>query len=180
MRHSRTLLFSLLFIATLLSGCTGTRVMGPTLTPAPAPLNLSNADWVKQTLYTQYEQWKTVKYKSGGMSRDGVDCSGFVSLTYDSQLGIKLPRSTDEQVNIGVAVTQPELVPGDLVFFKTGRNTRHVGIYLEDGKFLHASTEKGVMISRLDDQYWTKTYWKSVRVSPSYTTYNIKPLVGSI
>jgi cell wall-associated NlpC family hydrolase len=41
---------------------------------------------------------------------------------------------------------------------------RHVGIYLEDGKFLHASTEKGVMLSNLDDQYWARTYWKSVRV----------------
>src|SRR5690606_32354299 len=108
--------------------------------------------------------WKNVRYKPGGMSRDGVDCSGFVYLTYDSRLGLKLPRSTDAQSTLGTAIATHELMPGDLVFFRTGKAQRHVGIYLEDGKFLHASTEKGVMISRLDDPYWKRTYWKSVRL----------------
>jgi len=134
MRSNRFLLLHLLLIAVLLSGCSSTRFEQPVA--PPAALDLANKSWVKQVLYTQYEQWKTVKYKSGGMSRDGVDCSGFVSLTYDTRLGIKLPRSTDEQVNIGIAIAQSELAPGDLVFFKTGKVTRHVGIYLEDGKFL--------------------------------------------
>ena len=118
MRYSQTLLIPLLFIAALLSGCINTRVIEPASPAAQLDLSnsLSNTDWVKQTLYSQYEQWKTVKYKSGGMSKNGVDCSGFVSLTYDSRLGIKLPRSTDEQVTIGIAVTPIELVPGDLVF----------------------------------------------------------------
>ena len=162
MYYSRLLLLHLLFIAALLSGCSSTRFEEPP--PPKGRLDLSNQIWVKQMLYAQYDQWKTVKYKSGGMSRDGVDCSGFVSLTYDTRLGIKLPRSTDEQVNVGIAVTQRELAPGDLVFFKTGKVTRHVGIYLEDGKFLHASTEKGVMISRMDDLYWAKAYWKAMRI----------------
>jgi cell wall-associated NlpC family hydrolase len=154
-------LLQLLFIAALLSGCSSTRFEQ---TEAPVLFDLSNSVWVKQMLYSQYEQWKTVKYKSGGMSKDGVDCSGFVSLTYDTRLGIKLPRSTDEQVNLGAPINQNDLIAGDLVFFKTGKVTRHVGIYLEDGKFLHASTEKGVMISRMDDAYWAKAYWKAVRV----------------
>jgi probable lipoprotein NlpC len=162
MNYSRLLLLHVLVVAALLSGCSNTRFEEPP--PPHGRLDLTNQSWVKQELYAQYEQWKTVKYKSGGMSKDGVDCSGFVSLTYDNRLGIKLPRSTDEQVNIGTAITARELAPGDLVFFKTGKATRHVGIYLEDGKFLHASTEKGVMISRMDDSYWAKAYWKAVRV----------------
>jgi len=156
------LFIALSLVALLLGGCSSPRFEEPA--PPPGRMDLGNSNWVKQVLYAQYEQWKTVKYKSGGMSKDGVDCSGFVSLTYDSRLGIKLPRSTDEQVNLGTPITQRELIAGDLVFFKTGRATRHVGIYLEDGKFLHASTEKGVMISRMDDAYWTKTYWKAVRL----------------
>jgi lipoprotein Spr/probable lipoprotein NlpC len=127
-------------------------------------MDRSNPAWVREVLYSQYDQWKHVRYKPGGLSRDGVDCSGFVYLTYDSRLGLKLPRSTDQQSTLGTAITQSELAAGDLVFFRTGRATRHVGIYLEDGKFLHASTEKGVMISRMDHPYWAKNYWKAVRL----------------
>lgn len=168
----RIVLTSLLVFAALLSGCSS----HPTLqgsTSAPAMDDLANASRVKATLYAQYDEWKAVKYKSGGLSKNGVDCSGFVYLTYDERFDIKLPRSTDEQINIGPEVPQNKLVPGDLVFFKTGKadktgkSQRHVGIYIEDRKFMHASTEKGVMISSLDDQYWSRTYWKSIRVNVS-------------
>lgn len=163
MNFSRHLLLPLLCMALLLAGCTSTRYEAQEPLPA-GRMDRSNPAWVKEVLYSQYDQWKTVKYRSGGMSRDGVDCSGFVFLTYDTRLGLKLPRSTDGQSTLGMAVAPKDLVAGDLVFFKTGRATRHVGIYLEDGKFLHASTEKGVMISRLDDPYWAKNYWKAVRL----------------
>ena len=152
-----------LTLTALLAGCAGQRIDSQ----APREMqqeNLSNSRWVKQTLYAQYNEWKMVKYRAGGLSKGGVDCSGFVYLTFDARLGIKLPRSTDEQVNAGATIAVRDLAPGDLVFFKTGKNVRHVGIYLEEGKFLHASTEKGVMISKLDDEYWARTYWKSVRI----------------
>jgi cell wall-associated NlpC family hydrolase len=97
-----------------------------------------------------------------------------VQLTYQSLLGIELPRSTDVQSTIGRPVSQRELAPGDLVFFKTGLRSRHVGIYIEDRKFMHASTDKGVMISGLDDFYWSRKYWKAVRV-PALTQRGAKP-----
>jgi len=153
-----SLLPLLIYFTLLLAGCSSQRIDRNEPQNAPA---LSD---IKQVLYTQYNQWKGVKYKAGGMSRAGVDCSGFVYLTYEDRLGIKLPRSTDEQVNAGTVIQQRDLIAGDLVFFRTGKTTRHVGIYLEDGKFLHASTEKGVMLSNLDDEYWARTYWKSVRI----------------
>lgn len=157
----RSSILTAVLLAALLAGCAGQRIE-----PAAAPPreDLGNAQWVRQTLYAQFEEWKAVKYRAGGLSKTGVDCSGFVFLTFDSRLGIKLPRSTDEQVNAGTPIAVADLLPGDLVFFRTGRNTRHVGIYLENRKFLHASTERGVMISSLDDRYWARTYWKSVRV----------------
>ena len=95
-----------------------------------------------------------------------LHATGFNAITYQSLLGIELPRSTDVQSSAGIPVAQRELMPGDLVFFRTGRSGRHVGIYLENRKFLHASTEKGVMISGLDDHYWSRRYWKAIRVQP--------------
>jgi len=126
--------------------------------------DITNPDWAEQTLYSQYNEWKTVRYRAGGMSKHGVDCSGFVYLTFNTRFDIHLPRSTSEQVRVGHEIPQRDLVAGDLVFFRTGKVQRHVGIYLEDRKFLHASTERGVMISSLDDRYWSRAYWKSMRV----------------
>jgi cell wall-associated NlpC family hydrolase len=119
---------------------------------------------IRSTLYSQYEGWKHVRYRSGGLSKSGVDCSGFVYLTFRDEFGVNLPRSTHDQVRSGKTIAQRELVPGDLVFFKTGTRSRHGGIYLENRRFLHASTEKGIMISSLDDRYWSRAYWTSVRV----------------
>ena len=77
------------------------------------------------------------------------------------KLGIVLPRSTDLQVELGQPVDKDELRAGDLVFFKTGRTLRHVGVYLEDGRFLHASSKLGVAISHLKESYWKSAYWKA-------------------
>lgn len=168
MRKNSLLLPLMIYLALLLAGCSGQRVNQQN----DAQQN-ANQSWLKQTLYAQYNQWKGVKYKAGGLSKAGVDCSGFVYLTYEERLGIKLPRSTDEQVSVGAEIQQNDLLAGDLVFFRTGRNVRHVGIYLEDGKFVHASTEKGVMLSNLADPYWTRTYWKSVRVKGNNSLFSL-------
>ena len=164
MQKIRIALTSLLVFAALLSGCSSIRP-APSAPSEPQRSDLANPSWVKEILYAQYGEWHSVKYKGGGLSKSGIDCSGFVYVTFDARFSIKLPRSTDEQINAGPEVPQNKLVPGDLVFFKTGKSQRHVGIYIEDRKFLHASTEKGVMISSLDDQYWLRAYWKSVRVN---------------
>jgi cell wall-associated NlpC family hydrolase len=119
---------------------------------------------IKQALYEQFKEWKSVKYKYGGLSKKGIDCSGFVYITYRSKFGIKLPRSTKLQLKSGQRITKSKLRPGDLVIFKTGLLARHVGLYIGERQFLHASTSKGVTISRLDDNYWTRKYWKSIRI----------------
>ncbi|HET8711321.1 MAG TPA: NlpC/P60 family protein [Spongiibacteraceae bacterium] len=164
MRELRTLLIALVAFVALASGCSSNRPLSST-PPEPQQLDLSNPNWVKEILYAQYDEWRSVKYKSGGLSKSGVDCSGFVYLTYDSRFDIQLPRSTTEQVTVGTEIPQNQLAPGDLVFFKTGAKQRHVGIYIEGRKFVHASTERGVMISSLDDEYWSRRYWKSVHIN---------------
>ncbi|PHS23173.1 MAG: peptidase P60 [Methylophaga sp.] len=121
---------------------------------------------VSNLLQAQYNSWQGVPYRLGGLSKKGIDCSGFVYLTFKDQFGITLPRTTESQVKRGTRVYIGELQTGDLIFFKTAWRTRHVGIYLSDGQFLHASTSKGVIISRLDNVYWKKKYWRAQRVLP--------------
>ncbi|MEN8246457.1 MAG: NlpC/P60 family protein [Thermodesulfobacteriota bacterium] len=151
-----------LSILILLSSCT----LIPVKPGAPGiPSSLGNDPGrIKSQLYTQYDTWQNVGYRHGGMSRNGVDCSGFVHITYRDRFGITLPRSTSQMSKEGIQIMQRDLIAGDLVFFKTGTFTKHVGIYLEKGKFLHASTEKGVTISSLGNTYWQRCYWQARRI----------------
>jgi probable lipoprotein NlpC len=126
--------------------------------------DLSDPEAVKDALYAQYDEWKGTQYQLRGLSKNGIDCSGFVHMTFKSKLGVMLPRSSDLQAELGIDVDKDQLQAGDLVFFKTGRTVRHVGVYLEDGRFLHASTKLGVVISRLNENYWKSAYWKAKRL----------------
>ena len=97
-----------------------------------------------------------VPYSFGGTTTAGFDCSGFVQHVF-AMLGISLPRTADAQYGAGHrAVGGPK--PGDLVFFDTYGGVSHVGIYLGKGKFVHASSSHGVMVSRLSDSYWAARY----------------------
>lgn len=136
-------------------------------TPTSAPsqvrtLPSSLPDELKKTLLAQHSEWHGTRYRMGGLSKQGIDCSGFVFLTYQ-ELGINLPRDTSLQSRQGRDVSRQQLQIGDLVFFHTGRNN-HVGIYMGENRFLHASTREGVKISRMTDTYWTRTYWKARRL----------------
>jgi cell wall-associated NlpC family hydrolase len=111
-----------------------------------------------------YKEWRGVKYKFGGNSKNGIDCSAFIQKAYKKTLNIEIPRTTLQQSKKGKKIRKSDLKLGDLVFFKTGRNSRHVGIYMQDGKFMHASTKKGVTISKLDNVYFKKHYWKAQRI----------------
>ncbi|KPD02541.1 bifunctional murein DD-endopeptidase/murein LD-carboxypeptidase [Moellerella wisconsensis] len=119
---------------------------------------------VKSKLMAQYANWKGVSYRLGGTNRSGIDCSAFVQRTFQEQFGMDLPRSTSEQQNIGMSVKRNNLRPGDLVLFKTGRSMRHVGIYVGDNQFVHASTSSGVIVSKMDNSYWSKRLYASRRV----------------
>ncbi|CAH0525893.1 hypothetical protein VHP8226_01387 [Vibrio hippocampi] len=112
-----------------------------------------------QRFITQYDKWQGTPYRLGGNSLYGIDCSAFVQTVYQDAYGLALPRTTAYQSKVGTKVAYQEAKSGDLVFFKTGRKTRHVGIYLGSNAFMHASTSKGVIISRLDNPYWASVFW---------------------
>ncbi|WP_018131085.1 C40 family peptidase [Effusibacillus pohliae] len=99
-----------------------------------------------------------VPYVWGGQSPTGFDCSGFTGYVF-ARNGLTLPRVSEEQFNAGVPVPKSQLEAGDLVFFSTYKpGPSHVGIYLGDGTFIHASSSKGVTISSLSNPYWTAHY----------------------
>ncbi|HYG67447.1 MAG TPA: NlpC/P60 family protein [Anaeromyxobacteraceae bacterium] len=129
---------------------------------AGAPV-LAGTTALSQHLRTEGADWIGTPYRYGGQSRSGTDCSAFVRALMEEALGIELTRATNTQVEEGVAVRKGDLLPGDLVFFRR-RGTRHVGVYLGDGEFIHASSSNGVIVSRLDESYYERHYWTARRV----------------
>lgn len=105
-------------------------------------------------------------YRFGAEGPHAFDCSGLVKKVF-AGAGFSLPRTSVEQSQLGEKVEKRELLPGDLLFFSqrpTGKRVSHVGIYLGEGKFVHASTSSGVMVSSLGEEYWQKHYVTAKRV----------------
>lgn len=127
---------------------------------------------VRDSLYAHYHSWRSVEYRYGGLSKDGVDCSGFVHLTYVRRFDVSTPRTTEGLLRFGPEVSRSQLRPGDLVFFDTGWRSVHVGIYLDRDRFLHASKSQGVTISSLSSNYWSRKHFRSVRILPGASASN--------
>jgi cell wall-associated NlpC family hydrolase len=110
-------------------------------------------------------------YRYGGADLGGFDCSGLVHHVY-RELGIAVPRTAAAQYEASRRLSQSELLPGDLVFFRTsGRRISHVGIYAGDGRFVHApKTGRDVELRALDDEYYRSTYAGSGRLAPARST----------
>lgn len=108
-------------------------------------------------------------YKYGGTSTAGFDCSGFTRYVF-KQMGVALPRVSTAQYKVGTAVSKSELQAGDLVFFNTlgGGKVSHVGIYVGDGEFAHASSSKGIRIDKLSNSYYENRYVGAKRVLSNY------------
>lgn len=120
-------------------------------------------------LYRFIDQWWSTPYRMGGLSKQGIDCSGFVYQLFSSVYGIVLPRSSRDQEHVASPIGANDIQEGDLVFFNTRSSRRsksvsHVGVYLHNNKFVHASTSLGVIISDLTESYWQKHYVGSRRM----------------
>ncbi len=121
---------------------------------------------IEKHIRSEVRQWEGTPHQWGGTSRNGIDCSGFVMVIYKTLFNIRLPRSTKHQIRIGTQIRQNQLRAGDLIFFMSSENMRHVGIYLSKGEFAHTSGSNSVMISCMDDCYWRNTYETSRRILP--------------
>ncbi|WP_243431805.1 NlpC/P60 family protein [Aliamphritea spongicola] len=118
---------------------------------------------VQEQLLRQFAEWEGVPYRLGGTTKKGIDCSAFVQRSFAAQFDLNLPRTTLKQAVIGTPVSRDELRPGDLVFFKTGTYSRHVGIYIGNQSFLHSGETLGVSITPLANPYWRKRFWQARR-----------------
>ena len=120
-------------------------------------------------LYVESAKWLGVPYRGGGNNKRGIDCSGLTSHLYKKVYRKKLERNSDDQRTKNCRkVSKSKLREGDLVFFHNGRKKRtasHVGIYLKDNKFIHASTSRGVIVSSLNEEYYRKHRLSGGRVS---------------
>lgn len=117
-----------------------------------------------QKVVSYAKEFLGIKYLYGGMSPNGFDCSGFTSYVYKA-FGINLPRTASGQAGTGLSVSKDNLVPGDLVFFETyTKGISHVGIYVGNGQFIHASSSKGITITSLSDSYYLTRYRGATRI----------------
>lgn len=123
-------------------------------------LGVSQKDMSNHQLYTFIDDWYGACYRRGGCEKDGIDCSGFVQKLYTSVFGQELPRTSREQFDNCTRIkkgSQPD--EGDLVFFKIrSKHITHVGVYLMNDYFVHASSSQGIVISNLNDGYWHKYF----------------------
>lgn len=119
-------------------------------------------------LYRFIDDWYGVKYRMGGNTKKGIDCSAFVQSLYKYVFGTELLRTACMQFNASEMITNPaDLKEGDLVFFKVNSSRiSHVGVYLKNNFFVHSASSKGVSIANLTSAYWAKYFVGGGRVTP--------------
>lgn len=151
----------------------------PTPKSSPVIVSSSNENSSKDAdkVVRKALSFKGTRYKYGGTSKSGMDCSGLMFTSFKS-INVNLPRTSIDQSRKGIAISNAKIKKGDLLFFKTSRKNRinHVGLVVSakgrDVKFIHSSTSRGVMISSLKEGYWSSAYVKARRVLTNQTTTN--------
>ena len=132
-------------------------------------LDSENTSYFVKQLINVASENLGANYKSGGTTKEGFDCSGFMYATFKN-LDITLPRSSNDMAKIGKKLEPNEIQKGDLIFFKTNgkRVINHVGLVIdvssEEIKFIHSATSKGVIISSTKEEYYNKTFTQANRI----------------
>lgn len=111
------------------------------------------------SLYQFIDDWNGVSYKLGGITQSGIDCSGFCQQLYANVYQKEIPRTTSAIYKSITRTSKDGLTEGDLVFFTiAGKKNSHVGVYLHNNRFVHASTSKGVIISSMENPYYKNNF----------------------
>jgi len=167
-------LFGILLVIMFFSAC-GSKQQISLPADFKGPKELSRLYGIKLTpndnifLYNEGAKWLGTPHRAGGNTKRGVDCSGFVVIIYREIYDKQLARSSSDILkNNCTRISRSRLQEGDLVFFNTAGSKKktpsHVGIYLKNDRFIHTSTSKGVMVSSLDEPYYTRTWVAGGRV----------------
>ncbi len=109
-------------------------------------------------LFTAIEDWWATRYRYGGTTKKGIDCSAFTGALMNEAFGLSLPRTAREQYAQSEKISKENLAEGDLVFFNTRGGVSHVGVYLGNSYFVHSSVHSGVTINSLEDDYYSRKY----------------------
>jgi murein DD-endopeptidase / murein LD-carboxypeptidase len=116
-------------------------------------------------LFKEIEKWWGTRYRYGGATDKGIDCSAYSATLVHNVFGLVLPRTARDQYANCIKLNKEEMLQGDLVFFNTRGGISHVGLYLGNGYFTHASTSIGVTISHLSETYWSKKFVSGGRLT---------------
>jgi murein DD-endopeptidase / murein LD-carboxypeptidase len=131
-----------------------------------AALGVSEKQISNIALYSFIDEWYGVPYKYGGKNKNGIDCSNFTSTLYKEIYNKSFSGNSASIFDQCKVISKNQLKEGDLLFFKIENNTiSHIGIYLQNNKFVHATTKKGVMIDDLDEPYYKKYFFKAGRLN---------------
>jgi cell wall-associated NlpC family hydrolase len=125
-------------------------------------------------LFKVIDEWFGTRYRLGGTTKEGIDCSALMQIFFTSVYNIAIPRTAREQYSFSKRISRTEIREGDLVFFNTIGGVSHVGMYLQNNKFVHAS-KNGVTISDLYEDYWLKHFIGAGRIEDAQATASLKP-----
>lgn len=171
--------FFLATLVLLLLTQTSCRAIRTVTKPAPEPhpatdfyyeysriLGYSLSGTENPLLLREVSTWIGTPHRMGGTTRQGADCSGFVGEVFRAVYGIQLPRTSTAMALFSREIPKNQLRDGDLVFFITRKGTKinHVGIYLSNGRFIHVSSTRGVMVSQLSEPFFVRSFYKAGRV----------------
>ncbi len=161
LRH-RTPYVCLVLALLLYSSCKSKKILTDASKGRPVTsgsLNVKGKDLDNEKLYRFIDSWMGVPHRSGGMDKKGVDCSGFTTILEKEIYNRAVPRTAKSMAESVKRKYEDDLKEGDLVFFDfQGQKFSHVGVYLHNNKFVHASTSKGVIISDLKDPWYYKYF----------------------
>lgn len=171
----RKALILALCVGLLLASCKSKRQAVSTYRPVEATVPAdassqtaySNDPKVGKALVKSARGWLGTPYRYGGQTKKGTDCSGMTMVLFRDVAGVAIPRNSAAQRDYCFEIPKRRLEPGDLVFFRTSKGSgkvTHVGLYIGDGKMIHASSSRGVIISDLDEKYYLNHYHSSGRV----------------
>lgn len=121
-------------------------------------------------LYNFIDEWWATRYRYGGSTKDGIDCSAYSGTLLSKVFGVQTPRTARAMYSVCDRIEKEDLKEGDLVFFNTRGGISHVGVYLGNGYFTHASVGNGVTISSLEENYYSRKFIGGGRINPDLKT----------
>jgi murein DD-endopeptidase / murein LD-carboxypeptidase len=132
--------------------------------PERCPLPVQVSERAFRAMLDSVEDARGVRYRFGGTSPEGFDCSGFVQYLYNLSFQMLLPRTSGELALVGPIIHRDRLQPGDLVFFAAGNEITHVGVYIGNQRFAHASSKAGISVSTLLQRYYNDRFAFGTRI----------------